>query len=124
MIIEGHPVVSQNIDLFLHLLASLQQGFHFVDRGNPFVRQIFGNVGFKFGVFNVLGIRINRIDGRITFTVGPDLFQRKETTCGFFSSFGHRFLKVTACGRNRTDKGDGSRLSVIEDNIACTPVKG
>ena len=123
MILYGHTVITQNVDLLCDLLTALQTGFDFIYLSNPLAVDALADVVGKFGIFDVFGIRINRINGRIAFFVGTVLLKGLVTTGHFLRVFGYRLFQVTTGGRYRTDECDGARLTVIQLHIAGTTIE-
>ena len=123
MVVYGHTVIAQNVNLLGNLLASLQAGLYLVHLAQPFAVDALGDVVLKLWIFDVLRIGINGIDGRITFLVRTVLLQRVKATGHFLGVLGHGLLEVTTGGRHGTDKGNGTRLSVVQHHVSGTSVE-
>ena len=80
VILYRYTVITQDIDLLGNLLTALQASFDFVHLTDPLIIDMLGNVCFKFRIFDILGIRIDRIYSRITLLIGTILLQSIETT--------------------------------------------
>ncbi len=95
VILRRYAVVSQNIDLFGDLLTTQQAGLGFVHLLRPVGRDMFRDIFLKFGIFDIFGIGVDGVDGRIAFLVRTVLLQRVETAGHFLGVFGHGLLEVT-----------------------------
>ena len=78
---------------------------------------------FKFRIFDIFWIRINRIHSRITFLIGTVLFQCIETTGYLFRIFSYRLLQVTTGRRYRTDKCNRTCFVIAQFYISRTTIE-
>ena len=123
MILHRYAIVTQDINLLGNLLSSQKACLEFVHFRCPFAINALRYIFFKLGIFDILGIRIYRVHGRITFLVRTVLLQRIEATRHLLCIFRHRFLQVTAGRRHRTDERNGTHFAVVQVHIACTTVE-
>ena len=123
MVFHRYTVITQNIDLFRNFLTALQAGLHFIHFANPFTVDAFGYIILKFGIFDIFGIRINWIYGRITLLIRTVLLKSVETTGYFLGILGYRFFQVTAGRRYRTDKRNRTGFTVIQLHVSGTAVE-
>ena len=96
VILHRYAIVTQDINLLGNLLSSQKACLEFVHFRCPFAINALRYIFFKLGIFDILGIRIYRVHGRITFLVRTVLLQRIEATRHLLCIFRHRFLQVTA----------------------------
>ena len=106
VIFYRHTVVTKDINLFGNLLTTLQTGFEFIHLTNPFIIDMTFDIFFKFRIFDIFRIRINRVHSRITFLISTVLLQSVETTGHFLRVFSYRLFQVTTGRRYRTDKSN------------------
>ena len=66
-------------------LTTLQTGLDFIHLANPLTVDVLGDILFKFRVFYIFGIRVNRVYGRITLLVGTVLLKGIEA-CLLYTS--------------------------------------
>ena len=84
---------------------------------------MFSDVFLKLRILDILGITLDRVYGRITFTVGSLLLQGIETTGHLLRILGHWLLQVSTGRRYRTDESDGACSVVIQMNESRTSVE-
>ena len=77
----------------------------------------------ELGVFEVLRVGVDGVDGRITLLVGALLFEGIEAASYFLRALGDGLLEVTAGRRYGTDEGDGTYLAVVQIDITGTTVE-
>ena len=123
VIFYRYTIVTKNIDLLGNLFTTLQTGLDFIYLPDPFTVDMFGDICFKFRIFDVFGIRIDRIHCRITFLVGTILFECIKTTGHLLGILGNRLFQVTTGRRHRTDKSNRTRCSIIQFHITGTAVE-
>jgi len=123
VIFYRYTIVTKNIDLLGNLFTTLQTCFQFIDLTNPFTVDVLFDVCFKFRIFDIFRIRIDRIHSRITFLIGTVLFQSIETTCYFLRIFSHRLFQVTTGRRYRTDESNRTCFVIVQFHISRTTVE-
>ena len=123
VIFYRYAVVTEDIDLFGNFLTAQHTSLDLVHLVDPGRRDMTRNIFLEFGIFQILGITVDRVHGRITFTVGTLLFQSIETTGHFLRIFRHRLFQVTTGRRYRTDEGHGTRFTIIQMYIAGTCIE-
>ena len=123
VIFYGHTVVTQDVDLLGNLLTTLQTGLDFIHLANPLTVDVLGDILFKFRVFYIFGIRVNRVYGRITLLVGTVLLKGIEAACHLLRILGYRLLQVTTGRRYRTDESNGTGLAIVQLHITRTAVE-
>ena len=106
VIINRHTVIAEDVDLLLNLLTALQIGLHIIYHWKPIFVDEFGDIRLKLRIFHIFGVRINRVNSRVTFSIGASLLQGIETTRYFLRTFGYRLFEVTSGRRNGTKEGN------------------
>ena len=96
MILYGHAVITQDVDLLGNLLTAQHTRLEVEHLGNPCLVDVPLDVFGKLGVFEVLGIRVDGIHGRITLLVRTVLLQGIEAAGHLLGVLGDRLLEVTA----------------------------
>ena len=123
MVLHRHAVIAQDIDLLGDLLTSEQPCLCLVHLRCPVVGDMLGDKRFKLGILDILGVGLNRVDGRVAFLVGTLLLQGVEASCHLLGVLRHRLLQVTTCRRYGADEGDGALLSVVEGDMSGAAVE-
>ncbi|OAV74405.1 hypothetical protein Barb7_02098 [Bacteroidales bacterium Barb7] len=106
VVLNGYTVIPQDVNLFRYFLATQHAGLDFIHLVYPYGGDVVGDVLLKFGVFEVLGVAVDRIDGRVAFAVGTVLFQCVEATGYLLGVLRYGLFQVTAGGRYGADEGD------------------
>ena len=106
VVFHRYTVITQNVNLLGDFLTTLQAGFQFIHLADPFVIDMLLDIFFKFRIFDIFGIRVNRVHGRIAFLVGTILFQCVETAGYLLRIFRYRLFQVTTGRRYRTDESN------------------
>ena len=75
------------------------------------------------GILQILRVRLQRVDGRITLRVGTALRQSIEAARSLLRRLGNGLLEVTARGRHRSEEGDRTRLAVVELHKTGTSIE-
>ena len=123
MVVNGHAVVAENVDLLLHLLAALQQCLHLVDLLGPVGRYALCYILLKLGIFDVFRVGIDGVYGGVAFAVGAVLLERIEAARGFLGAFCHGLFEVTAGGRYCSYECDGTLVAVVQIDIPRAAVE-
>ena len=95
MIIHWHTVITQDVDLLGNLLTTLHTSLQIEHLRNPLIVDFLGDVFCKFWIFQILGIRVDWIHGRITLLVRTVLFQSVEATSHLLRVLSHWLFQVT-----------------------------
>ena len=123
MVAHRNAVVTEDVDLFHGFLAATDDVLGLEDLLDPSFLHGAVQVFLDLGIFEILGIGIDRIDGGIALLVRAVLLEAVEAAGGLLGRFRHGFLEVAAGRGNRPDEGDGSGLPVVEDDHAGAGVE-
>ena len=123
MVLHGYTVVAQNVDLLGNLLTALHAGLQSKHLGNPLLVDMALDVLGKLGIFQILGVRIDGVYGRVALLVGTVLLQSIEATCHLLGVLRYWFLQVTAGRRYGTEEGNAAHLAIVQVHITGTAVE-
>ena len=123
VIIYRHTVVAEDVDLFLHLFTTEENSLHLVDHTNPVALDFSFDIFFKFRIFDIFRVTIDRVYSRVAFAVGTVLFECVETTRNFFSTFSYRLFQVTTSRRYSTDECDRTSSAIFEIYITSAAIE-
>ena len=104
VIIYWYTVVTQDIDLLLDLLTTLQVGLHIVHLAEPLAIDEIGDILLKHRILDKLRIRVDWVHSRVTLAVSTRLLQCVEAASHFLSTLSHRLYQVTTRRRYSTQE--------------------
>ena len=97
MIIDGHAVVAQDVDLLGNLLTALHTRLEPHNLRYPLLVDVLFDILCELGILEVLRVRVDGVDSRVALLVGTVLFECIEATGNLLRTLRDRLLQVTAC---------------------------
>ena len=123
VIVNRYTVVAEDVDLLLYLFTTKEESLHLVDHTNPVAFDFSFDIFFKFRVFDIFRVAIDRVNSRVAFAVGAVLFECVEATRNLFSTFSYRLFQVTTRRRYSTDECNRTSSTIFEIYITSSAIE-
>ena len=96
VISDRHAVVSEDVDLLCRVAALADDVLGLVHLLHPARLHLAVKEFLDFRILQILGIGVDRVDGRVSLLVCAVLLEGVEASCRLLGGLGHRLLEVTS----------------------------